>query len=140
MKGIYSAALVRAAAPIALAHWQARFEERKEAWIADVATKTVGWLRKRLVGRENAELYFEGGYSFDDCQPFYANGGVFWHEYGRIETLTYLISLTKTPGCDVLILKQEEMAALSAGISADMDTTLPAHVTIAGIAAKHEDE
>ena len=139
MKCLYLTSVVRAAAPVALKYWQQAFDERKEAWIADVAAKKVGWFRKCEIGRENAEKYFDSGFMFDDCPPYYANGGLYWHEMSRIETLTYLINLTKNPGCDLLILKQEEIAALSAGITDETVADIPVGTVFADLLAKDGD-
>lgn len=112
MKGLYEQSVVAAAAPKALEYWKTRFEERKEAWIAEHAEKTVGmWWWKRKLGREDAERCFEAGI-FVEGLPYHECGGAFWFEQGRIETAEYLVSLSRRPGTCNLILEQKEIATL----------------------------
>lgn len=116
MKGIFKPDVIEAASARAIEYWTGKFEERKQAWIAETATQTEGFFRKRAIGPEKAAEYFSMGF----CDvPYTGFGGVFWHEYDYLETARLINRLATNSASEHLILNSAEMATLKPVFSGD---------------------
>jgi hypothetical protein len=115
MKAIFPRATVLAAAKRAVAHWQAKFDERKTLWITSTALRTYKpgmFSTPRSIGLALAEERFNSnGDGLENRLP-YAGGGFLWRETWCLGQAASLLKRASIKGAAQVILSGDELDVL----------------------------